>query len=128
MRVVLVGCIVIAVGFAAGVTLRLVGDASEAVAPESAKAIDGGAVLREVRLLRVDPGALPRPAPTPADAPASPVRGSVVVGPIRPPAPAPRAPTAPAPTEPSPAADGGGGFESPGPDEAPQENTFDSEG
>jgi hypothetical protein len=124
MRVVLVGCIVIAVGFAAGVSLRLVGDASDAVAPGGATSIDGGAALREVRLLRVDPGVLPKPAPPPAGVPAAPVRRSVVVSPIRPPAPA--APEAPAP-EPSPAADGGESFDSPSPDEAPQENTFDSE-
>lgn len=124
MRLALVGLIVVAVGFAAGLSLRLVGDASEVVAPERAKSIDGGPALREVRLLQVDPGLLPTPTPTPAGAPAAPVP-PVAVGPIAPPPPAPRAP---APPEPSPAADGGGGFDSPGPDEAPQENTFDSEG
>jgi hypothetical protein len=126
VRIALIGCIAVALAFAAGVGLRLSGDASDAVAPAGARSIDGGGTPREFRLLRLDPGALPEPTQPPTGAPAGSVQSNVAVGPTSPPAPAAPEPEAPAP-QPSSPAPGGGSFDSSG-DQPSDANSFDSEG
>jgi hypothetical protein len=125
VRIALIGCIAVALAFVAGVGLRLSGDASDTVAPAGARSIDGEATPRDVRLLRLDPGALPEPTQPPTGAPAGSVQSNVAVGPTSPAAPAPE-PEAPAP-QPSSPAPGGESFDS-SEDQPSDANSFDSEG
>jgi hypothetical protein len=110
------GFVVVALAFAGGVELRLSSGDDRAVPPKAARSLDGGAAFPRARLLRVDPGALPRPRSTPT---ATPTASPVLPG-VAPPA-------APVQTPPPPPVPTGGTFDSTG-DAAPEQNRFDSDG
>jgi hypothetical protein len=114
--------LVLALAFGAGVVLRGSGDDRSPGASSAAPRLEGDGTLRQIRLVRADPGVLRRPTPEPS--PAAPAAAAPAVSaPAA--APAPPAPEPdPAPTEPPVQPDGDG---SDGANDPPT-SSFDLEG
>jgi hypothetical protein len=106
VRIALLGLCVMALAFAAALALRQSGGES-AVAPKVMASPAGDATLGDIRLVRIDPGPLPRRRRPPPELPAPAATATIPPAAPTPPAPAATAtipPAAPTPLAPNPTA------------------------